>query len=152
MKISLIAGNKEDEGPILPRFVSDSVIDLKDQDDKKGVKAEIQVEVVDQANLDSGKRERKASPVPHPTKTAMEKKAKKTSACQQVCGLIGFVILSFMNIAAMTMVKRGVVKINVIASGTGINFTHAKDVTWFLVSKTYFRFSRLSSPFGWLTF
>ena len=38
------------------------------------------------------------------------------------------VILSFMNIAAMTMVKRGVVKINVIAPGTGINFTHAKDV------------------------
>ena len=38
------------------------------------------------------------------------------------------VILSFMNIAAMIIVKRGVVKINVIASGTGINFTHAKDV------------------------
>ena len=38
------------------------------------------------------------------------------------------VIFSFMNIAASTMVNRGAVKIKVIASGTGIYFTHANDV------------------------
>jgi len=48
MKISLAnGGKKEDEVPILPRFVSDSIIDL--QDEKVGVKAEI--EAVDQAKL-----------------------------------------------------------------------------------------------------
>ena len=39
------------------------------------------------------------------------------------------VIFSFMNIAASTMVNRGAVKIKVIASGTGIYFTHANDVS-----------------------
>ena len=39
------------------------------------------------------------------------------------------VILSFINMAASTMVKRGAVNIKVMASGTGMNFTHAKDVS-----------------------
>jgi len=87
MKISLATGGKkEDEVSILPRFVSDSIIDL--QDEKMGVKAEI--EAVDQAKLVSSKR--KASPVPQPTKIAMKKKTKKTSACQELCGLTGSII------------------------------------------------------------
>ena len=39
------------------------------------------------------------------------------------------VILSLINIAAITMVNKGAVKINVMASDTGINFTHANDVS-----------------------
>ena len=78
MKIS--AEKKKDEGPILPRVVSDSIIDIQDQDDKNGVKAEI--EAVDKAKLVSGKCKRETSPDPHPTKTVMKEKAKKTSACQ----------------------------------------------------------------------
>lgn len=38
------------------------------------------------------------------------------------------VIFSFKNMAASTMVKSGAVKIRVMASGTGMNFTHANDV------------------------
>jgi len=85
MKISLAAGGKkEDEVPILPRFVSDSIIDLE----KKGVKAEI--EAVDQAKLVSSKR--KASPIPPPTKIVMKNKTKRTSPRQELCGLIGSII------------------------------------------------------------
>jgi len=87
MKISLAAGGKkEDEVPILPRFVSDSIIDL--QDEKKGVRAEI--EAVDQAKLVSSKR--KASPVPQPTKIVMKNKTKRTSSRQELCGLTGSII------------------------------------------------------------
>ena len=39
------------------------------------------------------------------------------------------VIFSFINIAASTMVNSGAVKIKVMASATGMNFTHAKDVS-----------------------
>ena len=78
MKIALAAGGKkEDEVPILPRFVSDSIVE--------GVKAEI--EAVDQAKLVSGKRKSKADP--QPTKIVMKKKSKKTSAGQELCGIIG---------------------------------------------------------------
>ena len=39
------------------------------------------------------------------------------------------VIFSFMTIAASTIVNRGAVNIKVIASDTGMNFTHANDVS-----------------------
>ena len=39
------------------------------------------------------------------------------------------VILSLINIAAITMVNKGAVNINVMASDTGMNFTHANDVS-----------------------
>ena len=39
------------------------------------------------------------------------------------------VTLSFINMAASTMVKRGAVNIKVMASGTGMNLTQAKDVS-----------------------
>ena len=71
-------GKKEDEVPILPRFVSDSIVE--------GVKAEI--EAVDQAKLVSGKRKSKDIPDPQPTKIVM-KKSKKTSAGQELCGILG---------------------------------------------------------------
>ena len=38
------------------------------------------------------------------------------------------VTLSFINTAASTMVNRGAVNIKVMASATGMNLTHAKDV------------------------
>ena len=80
MKIALAAGGKkEDEVPILPRFVSDSIVE--------GVKAEI--EAVDQAKLVSGKRKSKDIPDPQLTKIVMKKKTKKTSAGQELCGIIG---------------------------------------------------------------
>jgi len=81
MKFSTLAagGKKEDEVPILPRFVSgsDSISIINLQDEKKAVKAEI--EAVDQAKLVSGKR-----------KDVM--KDKKTSACQEACDVICFII------------------------------------------------------------
>jgi len=85
MKISTLAakGKKVDEVPILPRFVSDSIINL--QDEKKA-----EIEAVDQAKLVSGKR--KARPAPQPTNIAVKDKAKKSSASQAVCGLIGAII------------------------------------------------------------
>jgi len=85
MKISTLAarGKKEDEVPILPRFVSDSIINL--QDEKKA-----EIEAVDQAKLVSGKR--KASPAPQPTNIAVKNKAKKSSASQAVCDLICAII------------------------------------------------------------
>ena len=46
------------------------------------------------------------------------------------------VIFSFMNIAASTMVNSGVVKIKVMASGTGMNFTHANDVSMVRLPKS----------------
>jgi len=78
MKISSPRGKKEDELPILPRYVGDSIIDLNDQDvdEKDRVKAEI--EAVGQAKLVSGK----PSLTPQPTKIIMKKKAKKNSAFQ----------------------------------------------------------------------
>jgi len=78
MKISSPGGKKEDELPILPRYVGDSIIDLNDQDvdEKDRVKAEI--EAVGQAKLVSGK----SSLTPQPTKIIMKKKAKKNSAFQ----------------------------------------------------------------------
>jgi len=81
MKISTLAarGKKEDEVPILPRFVSDSIINL--QDEKKA-----EIEAVDQAKLVSGKR--KASPVTQPSKIAMKNKAKKASVSKAMCDLI----------------------------------------------------------------
>ena len=39
------------------------------------------------------------------------------------------VTLSFIKTAARTMVNNGAVNIKVIASATGMNFTHAKDVS-----------------------
>ena len=78
MKISSPGGKKEDELPILPRYVGDSIIDLNDQDvdEKDRVKAEI--EAVGQAKLVSGK----PSLTPQPTKIIMKKKAKENSAFQ----------------------------------------------------------------------
>ena len=46
------------------------------------------------------------------------------------------VIFSFMNIAASTMVNSGAVKIKVMASGTGMNFTHANDVSMVRLPKS----------------
>ena len=90
MKISTPGAKKQDEVPILPRFVTDcdSIVDLQDQnfDEKERVKAEI--EALDQAKLVSGK----ASPVPQPAKIVMKKKVKKNSACQAVCDFIGYMI------------------------------------------------------------
>jgi len=90
MKISTPGAKKQDEVPILPRFVSDceSVVDLQDQnlDEKERVKAEI--EALDQAKLVSSK----ASPVPQPAKIVLKKKVKKNSACQAVCDFIGYMI------------------------------------------------------------
>jgi len=93
MKISTLAarGKKEDEVPILPRFVSDSIINL--QDEKKA-----EIEAVDQAKLVSGKR--KASPVLQPTKIAVKNKAKKASVSKTMCDLI-CVILYFGYILGM---------------------------------------------------
>jgi len=91
MKIYSFAagGKKEDEVPILPRFTSDSIIDLKDE--KKGVESEI--EAVDRAKLVSGKR--KISHVPEPTNIVIKKKVKKTSACLELCEGIGMVFYYF---------------------------------------------------------
>ena len=90
MKISTPGAKKQDEVPILPRFVTDcdSIVDLQDQnfDEKERVKAEI--EALDQAKLVSGK----ASPVPQPAKIVMKKKVKKISACQAVCDFVGYMI------------------------------------------------------------
>jgi len=86
MKISTLAarGKKEDEVPILPRFVSDSIINL--QDEKKA-----EIEAVDQAKLVCGKR--KASPVPQqPTKIVVKNKAKKTSVSKAMCDLLCAII------------------------------------------------------------
>jgi len=82
MKIYSLAagGKKEDEVPILPRCVSDSIIDL--QEEKKGVEADI--EAVDRAKLVSGKRR----PIPQPAKIVMKKKAKKTFASEAVCDVV----------------------------------------------------------------
>jgi len=91
MKISTPGGKKQDEVPILPRFVSDSIIDLQDQDldDKERVKAEI--EAVSQAKLVTST---KTSPVPQPTKIVMKKKVKgkEDSVCQTLCDFIGYMI------------------------------------------------------------
>lgn len=91
MKISTPGGKKQDEVPILPRFVSDSIVDLQDQnlDEKERVKAEI--EAVCQAKLVSST---KTSPVPQPTKIVMKKKAKgkEESVCQTLCDFIGYMI------------------------------------------------------------
>jgi len=91
MKISTPGGKKQDEVPILPRFVSDSIVDLQDQnlDEKERVKAEI--EAVGQAKLVSST---KSSPVPQPTKIVMKKKAKgkEDSVCQTLCDFIGYMI------------------------------------------------------------
>jgi len=91
MKISTTGGKKQDEVPILPRFVSDSIVDLQDNnlDEKERVKAEI--EAVGQAKLVSST---KTSPVPQPTKIVMKKKAKgkEDSVCQTLCDFIGYMI------------------------------------------------------------
>jgi len=91
MKISTPGGKKQDEVPILPRFVSDSIVDLQDQnlDEKERVKAEI--EAVGQAKLVSST---KSSPVPQPTNIVMKKKAKgkEDSVCQTLCDFIGYMI------------------------------------------------------------
>jgi len=96
MKISTSGGKKQDEVPILPRFVSDSIVDLQDQnlDEKERVKAEI--EAVGQAKLVSSisTSSTKSSPVPKPTKIVMKKKAKgkEDSVCQTLCDFIGYMI------------------------------------------------------------
>ena len=91
MKISTPGGKKQDEVPILPRYISDSITDLKDQnlDDKERVKAEI--EAVGQAKLVSST---KSSPVPQPTKIVLKKKtkAREDTVCQSLCDLIGYMI------------------------------------------------------------
>jgi len=81
MKICTLAarGKKEDETLILPRFVSDSIINL--QDEKKA-----KIEAVDQAKLVSGRR--KASPVTQPSKIVVKNKAKKASVSKAMCDLI----------------------------------------------------------------
>lgn len=91
MKISTPGGMKQDEVPILPRFISDSIIDLQEQnlEDKECVKAEI--EAVSQAKLVSST---KSSPVPQPTKSVLKKKTKvrEDTVCQTLCDFIGYMI------------------------------------------------------------
>ena len=90
MKISTpagVGGKKQGEVPILPRFISDSIVDR--QADQK-------------QNLDEKKRVGQAkmvsvstvsSPGPQPTKIDMKKKVKRNSTCQAVCDIICAAVL-----------------------------------------------------------
>ena len=81
MKISTTGGNKPDEVPILPRYVSDTNVDLQDQnlDEKKDEVPIILEGITSQAKMARSK----PAPAPQPAKIAMKKRSRITLPVRQ---------------------------------------------------------------------
>ena len=83
MKISTPGGKKQDKVPNLPRFISNSIVDL--QADQKH-------------NLDE-------SSAPQPTKIVMKEKVKRNSTCQAVCDLINGIIYPAVLLVGISLIQ-----------------------------------------------